>query len=121
MPDAAQAGAWRIRGRWHRDHHPAVHIAHLRARYRRRQLRYPLARKPPRQARHPWIDPMTSIDDVMIEITPQVLLKAYACGVISIMTSSMEVMGSIHGCLAWRGGFRANGYRNCRRRYRALR
>ncbi|HBH41938.1 MAG TPA: leucyl/phenylalanyl-tRNA--protein transferase, partial [Rhizobiales bacterium] len=24
---------------------------------------------------------MTSIDDVMIEITPQVLLKAYACGI----------------------------------------
>src|SRR3990170_2062650 len=90
MFDAAQAGAWRVRGRWHRDHHPPLHIAHLGARYRRRQLRYALAREPPRQARRTRIDPMTSIDDVMIEITPQVLLKAYACGIFPMAESAED-------------------------------
>ena len=31
---------------------------------------------------------MTSIDDVMIEITPQVLLKAYACGIFPMAESA---------------------------------
>jgi len=33
---------------------------------------------------------MTSIDDVMIEITPQVLLKAYACGIFPMAESSED-------------------------------
>src|ERR1700674_343235 len=90
MPDAAQAGAWRVRRRWHRDHHPSLHIAHLRAGHRRRQLRYPLAREPSRQARSPRIELMTSIDDVMIEITPQGLLKAYACGIFPMAESAED-------------------------------
>src|SRR5262245_51729435 len=90
MPDAAQAGAGRVRRRWHRDHHPALHLAHHRAGYRRRQLRYSLARGPPRQAKRARIDPMTSIDDVMIEITPQVLLKAYACGIFPMAESAED-------------------------------
>ena len=31
---------------------------------------------------------MTSIDDVMIEITPQVLLKAYTCGIFPMAESA---------------------------------
>src|SRR5215470_17510353 len=33
---------------------------------------------------------MTSIDDVMIEITPQVLLKAYACGIFPMAESAED-------------------------------
>jgi leucyl/phenylalanyl-tRNA---protein transferase len=33
---------------------------------------------------------MTSIDDVMIEITPQVLLKAYACGIFPMAESAQD-------------------------------
>ncbi len=33
---------------------------------------------------------MTSIDDVMIEITPQVLLKAYACGIFPMAESAAD-------------------------------
>src|SRR5262245_32923298 len=90
MSDAAQAGAWRVRGRWHRDHHPAVHLSHRRAGHRRRQLRYPLAREPSRQARRQGLERMTSIDDVMIEITPQVLLKAYAAGIFPMAESAED-------------------------------
>ena len=33
---------------------------------------------------------MTTIDDVMIEITPQVLLKAYACGIFPMAESAED-------------------------------
>src|SRR5262249_46969725 len=61
-----------------------------RARHRRRQLRHPLARDPSRQAREARTLRMTSIDDVMIEITPQVLLKAYACGIFPMAESAED-------------------------------
>src|SRR5262245_45405671 len=89
VPDAAQAGARGVRGRWHRDHHTVVHFAHVRARNRRWQLRYPLAGETSRQAR-PREELMTAIDDVTIEITPQVLLKAYACGIFPMAESAED-------------------------------
>ena len=69
---------------------PLFNVADLRARHRRRQLRHPLARDPSRQARETRIGRMTSIDDVMIEITPQVLLKAYACGIFPMAESAED-------------------------------
>ena len=42
------------------------------------------------KANTPRVIAMTSIDDVMIEITPQVLLKAYACGIFPMAESAED-------------------------------
>ena len=53
------------------------------------RLRHPLAREEARQ--HGWQRSriaMTGRDDIILEITPQVLLKAYACGIFPMAESA---------------------------------
>ena len=110
-----QARALGVRHRRHRDDNPAVQRADRAAGHRQRPLRYPLARKISRQVivwspmqaiddavkvftlGSPAItggpeptDEMASRDDIVIEITPQVLLKAYSCGIFPMAESAED-------------------------------
>src|SRR5271165_4193368 len=104
MPDAAAPGARRDGGRRHRDHAAAVPRAGARARHHRWRLSHPLARAvsgrlsgPRRPERRPIArgalpcypqGTMTSRDSASSEITPEVLLRAYACGIFPMAESA---------------------------------
>src|SRR5207253_1978109 len=75
MRDAAAAGARRICHRRHRDDDPAAPALGRRARFPRRRLRHPLARTLPRAA-------------VVIPLTPEILLQAYAAGIFPMAESA---------------------------------
>ncbi len=75
-----QARPVRIRHRRHRDDHPAVQRSHPPAGHRQRSLRYPLARKVPRQV-IVW-SPTQAIDDCRKSFHASVLIAKFVpvCG-----------------------------------------
>ena len=99
MPDAPAPRARRVRRRRHRDHPAAVPRRSSRnPDIAERRLRHPLAREhscetggierrvPSRQAR--WQAMHGVARRLVIEITPEVLLQAYACGIFPMAESA---------------------------------